>query len=105
MYEDGELVSRAGEWRADAPGSRPGIIMPAEPAVGMKFQMEVSPGRAADEGLVVAVGETRTVPAGTFTETIRIREIDPGDDEEEDKVFAAGVGILVDEDLELVEQR
>lgn len=103
MYKDGELVSRSGEWRADAPGSRPGIIMPADPTVGMRFQMEVAPGQASDEGLIVAIGETREVPAGTFTETIRVREIDPKDNEEEDKVFAAGIGILVDEDIELVE--
>lgn len=101
-YDAGELVSRAGEWRADAAGSRPGIIMPAEPEVGMRFQMEMSPDRAADEGLVVATGETWEVPAGTFTETIRIREIDPLDGEEEDKVFVRGSGFLVDENLELV---
>jgi hypothetical protein len=100
MYEGGEMVSREGEWRADEPGSRPGIIMPANPSVGMKFQMEV--GRAGDEGLIVAVGESRTVPAGTFTEAIRVREIDPKDGEEEDKLFARGVGFLVDEDMELV---
>jgi hypothetical protein len=99
MYEDGQVVSREGEWRADEPGSRPGIIMPANPDIGMKFQMEV--GRASDEGLIVAVGETRSVPAGTFTETIRVREIDPSDNEEEDKLFARGVGFLVDEDMEL----
>lgn len=103
-YEDGEVVSRPGEWRADAPGGRPGILMPAEPAVGMRFAMEAAPERASDVGLIVAVGESRRVPAGTFGETIRIREIDPLDGEEEDKVFARDVGFLVDEDLELVDR-
>jgi hypothetical protein len=101
MYKDGELVSREGEWNAGDPGSQPGIIMPANPTVGMKFQMEVAPG-AGDEGLIVAVGETATVPAGTFPRTIRVREIDPKDNEQEDKLFAAGVGFLVDEDMKLV---
>lgn len=103
MYKDGQLVSRQGEWNAGDPGSRPGIIMPANPTVGMKFQMEVAPG-ASDEGLIVAVGETATVPAGTFPRTIRVREIDPQDNEAEDKLFAAGVGFLVDEDMKLVSQ-
>jgi len=105
MYKDGEIVSRQGEWRADAPGSRPGIIMPANPAIGMHFAMEVSPGKAADHGLVVAMGEPATVPAGTFQETIRVREIDPQDNEEEDKIFAAGVGFVTDEDMVLVSRR
>lgn len=105
MYKDGALASRQGEWRADAPGSRPGIIMPADPAIGMRFAMEVAPGKAEDHGLVVAMGETTTVPAGTFAQTIRVREINPQDDEEEDKIFAAGVGFVTDEDMVLVSRR
>jgi hypothetical protein len=44
------------------------------------------------------------VPAGTFPRTIRVRETDPQDNEAEDKLFAAGVGFLVDEDMKLVSQ-
>ncbi len=103
IYEDGEIVRSEGEWRADAPGSRPGIIMPAAPRPGMKFQMEVAPGEAEDTGEIVGAGESVRVPAGTFTETIRLREFNPVADEDECcKVYAAGVGIIIDEDLELV---
>lgn len=103
-YEDGEVVSHESEWRADAEGSRPGIIMPADPRPGMRFQMEVGPG-AVDEGEIVELGESVEVPAGTFTETMRLLESNPLEDEEEYKVYAKGVGILIDEDLELVSHR
>lgn len=101
-YFGEEVEPAEGVWRADAPGSRPGIIMPAHPRPGMRFQMEVAPGEAVDEGLIIEAGRATEVPAGTFTETIVVLEINPLEDEEEPKVFAAGVGLLVDEDLELV---
>ncbi|MGH7564435.1 MAG: hypothetical protein ACREK5_08430 [Gemmatimonadota bacterium] len=103
-YEDGEIVSHESEWRADAPESRPGIIMPADPRPGMRFQMEIAPG-AADAGEVVEVGSSVEVPAGSFTEAMRLKESNPLEDEEEYKIYAKGVGILVDEDLELVSHR
>jgi hypothetical protein len=104
-YKDGEIVSHDSEWRADAPGSQPGIIMPANPQPGLVFRMEVSPGAAEDAGKVLEVGSSTEVPAGTFAETLRLEEHDVLDDEREEKVFAKGVGILVDEDLELVSHR
>lgn len=99
----GEEVDPAeGVWRADEPGRGPGIIMPANPVVGARYVMEAAPGEAEDMGLVVGVGESISVPAGTFARTLRVLEYDPLDDEDEYKFFAAGVGIVIDEDLELV---
>lgn len=104
-YQDGEVVSHESEWRADAPGSRPGIIMPGNPRPGVTFQMEAAPGAAEDTGKVLELGSSTEVPAGTFAETLRLEEFDLLDDEKEEKVYAKGVGILVDEDLELVSHR
>ncbi|MGH7587168.1 MAG: hypothetical protein ACRELU_01110 [Gemmatimonadota bacterium] len=104
-YKDGEVVSHESEWRADAPGSRPGVIMPADPRPGVTFQMEGAPGSAEDAGRIVEVGSSTEVPAGTFAETLRLEEHDLLDDEREEKVYAKGVGILIDEDLELVSHR
>jgi hypothetical protein len=101
-YEDGEIVSHEGEWRADEPGHWAGVFMPADPHPGMKFQMEGAPGIAEDEGRIVGSGPT-TVPAGTFLETVRLREYNPLEGEKGYKVFAAGVGTLVDGPLELEE--
>jgi hypothetical protein len=105
IYEDGEIVSHEGAWRADAPGNRPGIFIPADPRVGMKYDMEGAPGVAEDEGEIVGKGERVRVPAGTFTKTIRIRELNRLDGGVDFKVFARGVGIIVDGPLSLVKYR
>ncbi|MGH7564433.1 MAG: hypothetical protein ACREK5_08420, partial [Gemmatimonadota bacterium] len=102
FFEDGEVVSHEGAWRADGAGNRPGIIMPADPQPGMRFRMESAPGIAEDEGEVLEVGVAEEVPAGRFVETVRIRERNPLDGDEGEKVFAAGVGLIVDAELELV---
>lgn len=101
-YEDGEIVSHEGAWRADEPGNHAGVFMPGEPRPGLKFQMEGAPGVAEDRGKIVAIGPT-TVPAGTFLATIRLREYNPLDEEKDYKVFAEGVGTIVDGPLALVE--
>lgn len=100
IYENGVVVSHEGAWRADAPGNSPGIFMPADPRPGMKFTIEGAPGVAEDEGQIVGVGQVE-VPAGTFSETIRVREFNPLDGGKDYKVFAKGVGIIVDGPLVL----
>lgn len=102
VYRGDGTVTHEGAWRADAPGYRPGIIMPGNPQLGMRFQTEVAPGVAEDAGLIVAMGRTIKVPAGTFTETMRVLEINPLEAEQEPNVYAAGVGLVLDEDMELV---
>ena len=101
IYEGGEIVSHEGAWRADDPGNRPGIIMPAEPRTKVRFQMESAPGIAEDEGTIVGTGPV-VVPAGRFTETIKVREFNPLDGGKGTKVFAAGVGLVVDGPVMLV---
>lgn len=105
IYEDGEIVSHEGAWRADAPGNRPGIIMPADPRVGMRFQMEGAPGVAEDMAEIIGTGVRVRVPAGRIKNTIRIRESNPLDGDTAFKNFARGVGIVIDGPLELVRYR
>lgn len=100
-FDDGEIVHE-GAWCADEAGNAPGIIMPADPKPGMKYANEVAPGIAEDEAKIVGSGPV-TVPFGRFTETIRIREFNPLDDEKGYKVYASGIGLIVDETLELVD--
>lgn len=104
VYEGGAIVSHEGAWRADDPGTAPGIIMPAEPRPGVRFQMELAPGIAEDEGKVVGIGPV-TVPAGRFEDAIRVREVNPLDGEKDYKLYAAGVGLVVDGSVELVARR
>lgn len=105
MYEDGEIVSHEGAWRADAPGNRPGIYIPANPRVGIRYQMEGAPGVAEDMAEIIGTGVRVRVPAGRFKNTIRIREWNPLAGDTGFKNFARGVGIVVDEPLSLVRYR
>jgi len=101
IYEDGEVVSHEGAWRADAPGNAPGIIMPAHPRPGMTFDMEHAPGIAEDAGRIVGSGPVR-VPVGVFREAIRVRETNRLDGEVDFKQFAEDVGLVVDGSVRLV---
>ncbi len=104
IYEGGTIVSHEGSWRADDAGNRPGIIMPAHPRAGVKFQMEGAPGIAEDQGAILGGGRVST-PAGTFTKTIRVRESDPLDGSRDNKVFAQDVGVVIDGTLALVSNK
>ena len=77
IYEGGEIVSHEGAWRADNPGNAPGIFIPADPEVGMTFQMEVAPRVAEDMATIVAEDEPVETPARTFTNTIIVEESTP----------------------------
>jgi hypothetical protein len=103
IYENGQVVSHEGAWRAGEDDNLPGIIMPANPAEGMSYAQEVAPGIAEDQAEIVSIGETVTVPAGTFENTLFTRETTPLEPGSESlKYYAPGVGIIVDDVVELV---
>jgi len=102
IYEGGEVVSHEGAWRADDPGNAPGIFMPADPAEGMTFKQELAPGIAEDTATIVSIGQTVAVPAGTFTNTLKVRDFNPLDGSRGTKVYAPAVGIIRDGPLDLI---
>ena len=102
-YEDGKIVGHEGAWRAGVDGALPGILIPGDPQVGQSFRQEVAIGVAEDRAVQVAAGETVEVELGTFTDTIRYEESSPLDSGTSDKVYARGVGLIVDDDVERVE--
>ncbi|HSA57140.1 MAG TPA: hypothetical protein VLE53_15615 [Gemmatimonadaceae bacterium] len=99
IYEEGG-ITHEGAWCASASGNAPGIFVPGDPRPGAMFPMEQAPGIAEDQGKVVGSGPVE-VPLGRFTETIRIEESNPLEGGKGYKVFAAGVGLVVDGPLEL----
>lgn len=101
IYEDGEIVSHEGSWRADTRGNAPGIYMPAQPEVGTTFQQEVAPGIAVDTATILAIGDV-TVDAGTFVNALKVRDFNPLDGSRGIKWYAPDVGIVVDGPLELM---
>jgi len=80
-YEDGEAVSTEGSWEAGVDGAKPGVIMEANPQLGDSYRQEYYPGEAEDMAEVVSLGETVTVPFGTFTDCVKTREWSPIDPE------------------------
>jgi hypothetical protein len=94
---DGEVTSHHGAWRADGEGNRPGIFMPAALRVGQAFQQEGAPGVAEDQAKVIALGERIEVPAGTFANTATLMDRNPLDGSEGIKIYARGIGLIVDE--------
>ncbi|MEJ7728401.1 MAG: hypothetical protein WKG00_04220 [Polyangiaceae bacterium] len=96
FYEDGQVISTEGQWRAGEGGAKPGIFMPASHQVGMSYDQELAIGVSEDHAVIVSLGEAFTVPAGTYTDTMDTEEtspLDPG--VVESKRYAAGVGLIV----------
>ena len=92
-YEDGLAVSLAGSWEAGVEGARAGIIMFAKPVVGKFYRQELFLGEAEDAAEVLALNETVTVPAGTYTRCLKTEDFSPLDpDVTEIKYYAPGIG-------------
>lgn len=101
IFEDG--IVHDGAWCAqDNPDvNKPGIFMPANPRPGMKYPIEIAPGIAEDEAKIVGIGPVE-VPAGRFTQTIRVEESTPLEPGKGYKFYAADTGLLIDGPVELV---
>jgi hypothetical protein len=103
VYEDGKLTSHPGSWHAGENGAHFGLFMPAKPTRAQKFYQEVAPKVAMDRCEVVAANETAKVPAGEFQDCIKMEETTPLEPAtKEYKLYAKGVGLLMDGDLKLV---
>ncbi len=101
-FEGGVLTGHDGQWRAGVGANRPGIFMPAHPALGVEYDQEYAPGVAQDHAKIISFGDPLTVPAGVFTNTFKSEEtspLEPGVTEV--KIYAPGVGIAVDHELTL----
>jgi hypothetical protein len=82
-YENGQLVDTAGSWAAGVDGALPGVAMWADPAahLGQEYRQEFYKGKAEDWGKVVAVNESVSVPAGSFTGCVKTEDwnaLEPG---------------------------
>jgi hypothetical protein len=112
-YENGEVVSTEGSWEAGVDGAQPGIIMPAEPRIGVEYRQEYYAGEAEDMASVLSIGDSVTVPYGTFDKVLVTKEWSPLEPEVvEHKSYAPGIGLILEESvsgeqerLELVEIR
>jgi hypothetical protein len=104
IYEDGEIVSHEGAWLAGVDEAQPGLIMPGTFLLGSRYDQETAPDVAMDRAEHVAMGLEIEVPAGIFDDCVEVLETTPLDpDEESTKVYCPGIGLVIDDEAELVE--
>lgn len=105
-YEDGNIVGHAGEWRAGESGNLPGILLPGMPEAETQFFQESAPGIAEDKSAILEVGVPVTIPLDTYDDSLHVLDWNPleGDTsaDGEDKYYALGRGLVVDDVVELI---
>ena len=97
----------SGSWEAGVNGARPGLIMPGTPLSGARFFQEIAPAEeAADRSEIAETGLSDvTLPAGQWSGCIRTSDTNPFEGQctnGDEKIFCPRVGLVQDEDLELV---
>ncbi|RJP67782.1 MAG: hypothetical protein C4532_14095 [Candidatus Abyssobacteria bacterium SURF_17] len=104
IYEDGEIVSHEGAWRAFENGNLPGLIMPGIILLGARYFQEIAPEIALDRAEIVKMDATLQVPLDEFENVLVTLETSPLAPGEKDlKFYAPGVGLIKDEAAELIE--
>jgi len=103
-YKEGRIVSHNSAWLAEQGGARFGLFLPGTPRVGDKFYQEIAPQVAMDRAEIVSLDETVTTPAGTFHHCLHVRETTPLEPGVSHKYFAPGIGLIKDDEFELVQK-
>ena len=96
-YENGKPKTKEGSWEAGVDGALPGIIMPADPQVGMTYREEYYKGHAEDGASIISTDALAKVPYGRFENGVQTRNfsgIEP--DVIEEKIYAQGVGVVLE---------
>jgi hypothetical protein len=100
---DGEGNPEDDAWLAGVDGAVPGLLMPDRAfLLGAKYFQEIAP-TARDRAQHTALGLEIEVPAGTFRNCVEVTETSPLEPGEVSlKVYCPGVGMVIDEELELI---
>jgi len=96
-YENGKPKTKEGSWQAGVDGALPGIILPADPQVGLTYREEYYKGHAEDGAEILLLDALAKVPYGRFEHGLQTRNfsgIEP--DVIEEKIYAKGVGVVLE---------
>jgi hypothetical protein len=96
-YENGQVQDKAGSWETGVDGALPGILIFGDPAahLGETYRQEYYAGVAEDMGNLLSLGESVSVPFGSFTgalKTLDYTPLEPGVKEE--KYYIRDVGLV-----------
>jgi hypothetical protein len=89
--DEGEVVA-SDEWQAGQDGAQAGLLMPADPKVGQRFEPERVPDVSETRSKVLAVGVAVKTKAGRFTECIKTEDFSPLDKVTEFKWHCPRIG-------------
>ena len=92
-YENGKVKGHSGAWLLGKDTQHPGVIIPAHPKVGDKFKSEDVNQEIHEDDEILSVSETVTVPAGTYENCVKLKEM-LADGTTEFKFYAPGVGVI-----------
>ena len=95
-FENGKLATREGSFESGVDGALPGVIMPADPAVGMEYRQEYYEGQAEDNGEVLGLGQQAEAPIGHYEGALLTADtnaIEP--DVNEYKLYAPDIGLVL----------
>ena len=96
-YENGKPKTKEGSWEAGVDGALPGIIMPANPRVGMTYREEYYKGHAEDGASILYTDALEKVPYGRFEHGVQTRYFSGIElDVIEEKIYAQGVGVVLE---------
>lgn len=101
--EDVQPAAIGGAWLAGNHGAQPGVIMPGTFLLGSRYFQEIAPKVGLDRAEHVEMGLKVETEAGTFNGCVRIVETTPLEPGESEKIYCPGVGLVFDNELELVE--
>ena len=92
-YANGKVASTEGSWEAGVDGAQAGVVMPAEPRVGMSYRQEQYAGRAEDRARILSLDEQAEVPFGRFRGLLKTEDYTPLEPRNrEHKYYAKGIG-------------
>lgn len=93
VYQNGLVVSHEGAWLFGVNTTALGVLVSGQPQVGDKYRSEDAPGVTREDDEIVGISETVTVPAGTYSNCLKVKEtLDTG--EIEYKYYAPNVGVV-----------
>jgi hypothetical protein len=92
----GKVVDHDGSWLYGRDTDVLGVAMPADPKVGDQFRFEDVPGVTSESNRVEETGMRARAGGRDFTGVIRIQEFVQPEGEVEYKLYAPGVGLVVE---------
>jgi len=92
----GKVVDHAGTWLHGRDTDVPGVAMPADPKVGDQYRFEDVPAITVESNRVEEAGLRVKLGGRLYTGVIRIEEFIQPEGEVEQKLYAPGVGLVVE---------